>query len=136
RIWKMIYNLLFIHSYILALRSKSNQDMPLFVPVMFVTACFIINMFSMVFLLEGAGISSPAIYDLNKYVIDPLLLGAVFFYYLHDKRYKTIYESYKERPDVPSLWRSIFIVALYYIVSALIIFLCAFYRNKDWIFSA
>lgn len=132
----MIYNLLFIHSYILALRSKSNQDMPLFVPVMFVTACFIINMFSIVFFLEGTGISSPAIYDLNKYVIAPLLLGAVFFYYFHNKRYKRMYESYKAKHNVPSLWHSIFIVVLYYIVSALIIFLCAFYRNKDWIFSA
>lgn len=132
----MIYNLLFIHSYKLALHSKSNQDMPLFIPVMFVTACFILNMFSVVFFMEGAGISSPAIYNLNKYVIALLLLGAVLFYYLHNRRYKRIYELYEVKHDAPPfLWRSILIVSLYYIISVFIIFLSAFYRNKDWIFS-
>lgn len=132
----MIYNYLFVHSYILALRSKSNQDMPLFIPAMLVTMCFILNIFSITFFLEGLGILGPELYKVSKYIAGPLILGLIFFYYLYKKRYKRIFESYKARhDDPPPIWHSIMVVVLYYLVSVFIVFIAAFYRNKDWIFS-
>ena len=48
-----IYNLLFIHVYELALRSKSNRDMPMFIVISVITLCFMFNIGSIVFLLQG-----------------------------------------------------------------------------------
>ncbi|SEL95081.1 hypothetical protein SAMN05421740_11510 [Parapedobacter koreensis] len=133
----MIYNSLFIHSYILALRSKSNQDMPLFIPVMLIGLCLVLNLMSILFFIEGMTTQHLEIFtDKNEYVVGVLIYCLVFSYYLHKKRYKRIFETYKAKhSEPPAIWWSILVVVLYYLISVFIVFLSAFYRNRDWIFS-
>ncbi|SEL98239.1 hypothetical protein SAMN05421740_1193 [Parapedobacter koreensis] len=133
----MLYNSLFIHSYILALRSKSNQDMPLFIPVMLIGLCLALNLMSILFFVEGVTTQRLEIFNnKNEYVVGVLIYCSVFLYYLHKKRYKRIFETYKAKhSEPPAIWWSIMVVALYYLVSVFIVFLSGFYRNKDWIFS-
>lgn len=133
----MLYNSLFIQSYILALRSKSNQDMPLFIPIMLIGVCVGLNLMSIFFLFEGATAQRLEIFNnRNEYVVGIIVYCSVFFYYLHKKRYKRIFETYSAKRSKPSavLW-SLLVIVLYYLVSIFILFLSGFYRNKEWIFS-
>lgn len=132
-----IYNILFFHIYQLALHSKSNRDMPMFITVSVVSLCFIFNVGSLIFILQG----SQIITGMNlfpksgKILISLLFLGWIAGFYLYKNRYKVIYETCKLKYSKPfSVWRSLLIVIAYYFVSFGILLLTGLYKNHDWIF--
>jgi hypothetical protein len=132
-----IYNLLFYYVYELALRSKSNRDMPLFITITIITLCFMFNVFSISLILEGLGVIENVFPKESKFIGSLGFLGFVSVYYLYKKRYKTIYERFKaERKTPPSNLMAICVVCLYYLVSVVLLFLAGFFKNKDWIFSS
>lgn len=51
-----IYDNLFYHIYELALKSKSNKDMLMFITITVISLCVMFNVFSIFFLLEGFGV--------------------------------------------------------------------------------
>ena len=132
-----IYNPLFFHIYELALHSKSNRDMPLFITVSVISSCFMFNVGSIVFLLQGAElIASENLFPKSGKIVGALLfLGWVTGYYLYKNRYKSIYGMYKSRYLKPfNVWKSVLVVVVYYLASFAILLLSALYKNGDWIF--
>lgn len=132
-----IYNILFFHIYELALHSKSNRDMPMFIAISVITLCFMFNVGSIIFILQGAQL----IADINlfpksgKIIGGLLFLGLITGYYLYKNRYKAIYEVYKSKHRKPfKAWISVLIVVAYYLVSFGILLLAGLYKNHDWIF--
>lgn len=132
-----LYNILFYYSYVLALRSKSNRDSPLFFAIPIVTVCFMFHIFSIFLFLEGMGIIGRSII----FSKENKLIGALFFvsvvaiYYLLNKRYKKIYSLYNNRKNQPpKTSMAILIVVFYYLISFGILLVSALYKNRDWIF--
>ncbi len=108
-----IYNILFFHIYELALHSKSNRDMPMFITVSVITLCFMFNVGSVIFVLQGAQvITDNNLFPKGGKIIGSLLfLGWITGYYLYKSKYKKIYETYKFKYNKPfSVWRSVLIV--------------------------
>lgn len=133
----IIYNLLFVHSYLLALKSKSNREMPLFIPFMIIGICLTFNVESILLIIEGGlNVRLEAFTENDKYILCLLIVGAVFFYYLYKKKYKKILDEYKLRnANMPSIFYSIFIITLYFVTSVVILFISGLFRNGHWIFS-
>ena len=132
-----IYNPLFYHIYELALRSKSNRDMPMFITVTVINLCFMFNVFSVFLILEGFGLIGNYFPKETRFIGAIMFLGVVSAYYLLGKRYKKIYEDYRSRPkNPPSTFKAIVIVISYYLVSGMILFVSALFKNKDWVFNS
>lgn len=133
----ILYNLLFYHIYELALRSKSNRDMPMFITITVINLCFMFNIFSVFLVLEGFGLIGNLFPDETKLVGAIVFIGIVSMYYLFGKRYKRIYEHYKsKRKNSPSTFKAIGIVVMYYLVSGIVLFITALFKNKDWLFNS
>jgi hypothetical protein len=133
-----LYNFLFVHIYELALRSKSNRDMPMYVVIPVIALCFMFNVGSIVFVLQGL----HALPDTNFFPRSGSLFGALFFlgliclYYLYGDRYKKIYNAYQERHKEPiKTWKAIAVVLSFYVASFLILLVTALFKNGDWIFA-
>lgn len=132
----MIYNYLFFHGYILASKSKSNKDMPIFIPILFVLSCLILNISALLIFISGLGL------DIFLFKKEYRLLWAIFFmlivfgYYLYKNKYRSILSHFRSRgKKPPTTWFSIFIVFSYYLISISLLFLASFYYNKSWIFA-
>jgi len=131
-----MYNYLFYHGYSLALKSKSNRDTPLFLPVAMILVCLIFNLGALSLFFEGLGISSFQFKEEHKFIWVILFSILIFFYYLYGKRYKRILMDYQaQNQHSPTVGYSILIVFLYYVISFLLLLLAGLYRNKDWIFA-
>ena len=134
----MIYNPLFYHIYELALRSKSNRDMPMFVTILVISICFMFNVFAVFLLLDGLGIVNGVFFPKEYRIIGTVVfMGLVSFYYLYGGRYKKLYDEYSKRYDNrPSTFKAILVVVAYYLMSFLLMLLSGMFRNGDWIFSS
>jgi hypothetical protein len=111
--------------------------MPMFITVTVITLCFIFNIGSFLFLLQGLGLIKEA----NYFPKETRFLGALIFagivsgYYLINGRYKTIYSRLKIKyVEPPKTWHSITVVLLYYLLSFGLLLLTGLYKNHDWIF--
>ena len=132
----IIYNYLFLHIYELALRSKSNKDMPVFITVTVITMCFMFNIFTIFLCLEGAGI----IKGIELFPKEFKVVGAITFlllvagYYMYKGRYKRIHEKCISKYGSPKTFKAIVVVVSYYVVSFFLMLLAGLYKNGDWIF--
>lgn len=123
--------------YELALRSKSNREMPMFITISVINLCFMFNVFSVALILEGLGLATDLFPKETRFIGVLVFLGIVSLYYLIGNRYKKIYENYLvKRKRSPSTLKATLIVIVYYTVSGAILFVSALYKNKDWIFES
>lgn len=133
----IIYNSLFYHIYELALRSKSNRDMPMFITILVISLCFMFNVFAILFLAEGFGLSGNYFQRRFRAIGALVFLGLISFYYLHNHRYKRFYDECSKRyRNRPSTLKAILVVVGYYIVSITLMLVAGMFKNKDWIFSS
>lgn len=132
-----VYNILFYYIYELALRSKSNRDMPMFITVTVITLCVMFNVFSFFFLLEGMGILEVEYFKKEyRFIGASVFLVLVASYYLYNGRYKKIYGNFvKQRSKKPSTFKAIAIVILFYILSFVGLVIAGMFRNQTWIFA-
>ena len=133
----VFYNPLFIAMYGLALKSKSNRDMPIFPPLIVVTLCLMFNVFAVMFLLEGFQIIAKN-YFLKEWRLigTSVFLGLTYLAYGYRGRGKRIFEKYKaKRTKEPKTANQIFISLIYFLLSGALLLLAALFKNKDWIFS-
>jgi hypothetical protein len=131
----MIYNHLFLHGTILALKSKANRDMPFFPPFMFVSFCSVLHVgtiLMIISILRGKNVNLNTEY---KFLWAILFMSIIASYYLFTGTYKRILCKAHLLLKTPT-WISILIVTLYYIVSLGLMFFAALYKNKDWIFAS
>lgn len=131
----MLYNHLFLHGYFLALRSKSNKDMPFFIPFMLVLLCFIMHLFTITLFVNGATNSESFFKPEHRYYWVVTFMIIITVSYLYKGRYKSILAKAKSNKAKKSIWSSVLIVLLYYFGSAGMMLLAALYKNKDWIFA-
>jgi hypothetical protein len=131
----MIYNHLFLHGYLLALSSKSNKDMPFFVPFMLVLLCFIMHLFTIILFINGATNSESFFKQEHRYYWVVTFMIVISLSYLYKGRYKSILAKAKSNKAKKSILNSVFIILLYYFGSAGMMLLAALYKNKDWIFN-
>jgi formate hydrogenlyase subunit 3/multisubunit Na+/H+ antiporter MnhD subunit len=133
----MIYNYLFYKGYQLGKWSKNFDDIPVLAGVMWVCACFIFNLFTIAFLLEGSGITGNLIFDRKyKFIFSLLLVLILIFYYAYKGRYKKIVEKYedKERNTGKGL-HPLIVVTIYFVISFGLMMIAGMYKNNDGIFS-
>ena len=131
-----MYNYLFYHGYSLAIKSNSNRDTPLLVPVMLILMWLILNLFTLSLFLEGLDISYFQFRREDKFIWVIMFTSLIFFYYLYGKRYRRILKYYQAKNQhSPKIWYSILIVSLYYIISFLLCLLAGLYKNEDLIFA-
>lgn len=131
----MLYNHLFLHCYFLALKSKSNKDMPFFIPFMFVLLCFIMHLFTITLFISGVTNTESFFKSEHRYYWVVIFMILITVSYLYKGRYKNILAKAKLNKAKKSIWSSVFIVLLYYFGSAGMMLLAALYKNKDWIFA-
>ena len=133
----IIYNPLFYYMYELALRSKSNREMPMFITIGVINLCFMFNVFSVVLILEGFGLTTDFFQKETRFFGVLIFLSFISLYYLIGKRYKRIYNNYKSRRiSPPTTLKAILIVVAYYVISGALLFISALFKNKDWLFDS
>jgi hypothetical protein len=132
----MIYDYLFYKSYQLGQRSRNFDDMPVLAGVIWVSLCFILNLFTLKFILEAGGIINISIGVKYKYIFSLILILLLVFYYTYKGNYLCIIKKHEamERRRGRSL-HPIIVIASYYIISFLLGMVAALYRNGDWIFN-
>lgn len=131
-----IYNLLFYKSYQLAKYSKNFDDFPVLGGVVFVIACLMFNIFTILFFLDGADVLPP-VPLMKKWKIPIFAVIVVIFtltYYLYKERYKKMLEKYENKGSVIRGIHPVIIIFLYYGISVGLIFIAAMYKNNDGIF--
>jgi hypothetical protein len=131
-----IYDYLFFKCYQLGVRSKNFEDIPVLGGMMYVLPCVMFNIFALSFLLDGLGL--PFVYVKKEYKF-PFSLGLVLlllFYYSYKGRYKKIINRYeqKERTRGTGI-HPVPVIILYYITSAVLMFLAGLYKHGAWIFA-
>ena len=130
-----IYNYLFYKSYLLAQRSRNFDDMPALGGLIFVALCFMLNIFTIIGLIEGLSINLDIEFKKEyKYIFSLLLAITLLFYYLRKERYKKIIESFEQKKKGIQL-HPIIVILIYYSISIFLMFLSATYKNRDWIFA-
>ena len=129
----MLYKSLYFSTYSLALRSQQNRDYPWVISMLIVFLCLMFNIQTIYFLIASInGYEYFIESELLQIVILLLLLSLILFYsYNIDENYKKISKKQKEQ----KIWFSIIVIGLHYFGSLFILFIAAFYKNKDWIFS-
>jgi drug/metabolite transporter (DMT)-like permease len=126
----ILYDQLFFHAYCLAKKSKANRDMPLFVPLMVVSVCFIFNLTAVFFLLDAFGVMESPNTEGIEWLFAFIVLGLFAFYFLWNKRYKKIVA----RRAFPKRWHSVIIIVAFYVLSFVLALLAGMYMNQDGIF--
>lgn len=130
-----IYNYLFYKTFLLAQRSNNFEDMPVLGGLVFVVLCFILNIFTIIGLLEGMNINTYIEFKKEyKYIFSFFIVVLLLFYYLYKGRYKKIIKSYTERKRGIKV-HPVIVIILYYGISIFLMFIAALYKNHDWIFS-
>ncbi|CAM3974278.1 hypothetical protein FLCU109888_11890 [Flavobacterium cucumis] len=133
----MLYKRLYIHTYSLALKSKSNNDTPWFISGLIIFLCLMFNIQSLFFFIGSFDgfefLNEDNIYEIITIIFFNII---IFINYYSNNNYKKVYESYIKLNGVPRIWLSILTLFLYYSLSLFLLFLAAFYKNKDWIFSS
>ena len=130
-----IYNYLFYKTYILAQHSKNFDDVPALGGLVFVVLCFILNIFTVIGLLEGMNVDTHIGFNKDyKYIFSISIVVLLLFYYLHKGRYKRIIERFEQKEGGINL-HPVIVIIVYYGISILLMFLAATYKNRDWIFA-
>ena len=129
----MIYEYLFYHSYLLALKSRDFGNAPAARASGFVAICLLFNLFAMSFLLEGFGVRHVNFSKGNEYkLLIPfaLVLANWGYYQVHYRSIITRHEHGNQ-----SVIYSVLVVAIYYGVSFALLLLAGLFRNKGWVFA-
>ncbi|OJU43032.1 MAG: hypothetical protein BGN96_01180 [Bacteroidales bacterium 45-6] len=129
-----IYNYLFYKSYLLAKWSRNFEDIPVLGGIIYVVLCIMLNIFTIVMLLEGVGLLDKYPFDDKyKYPFVFCLLMLILIYYLHKGRYKKIIEKFESnnRDNI----HPVLIIIIYLGLSFGLLLLAGLYRNHDWIFA-
>ena len=128
----MLYKSPYLSTYSLALRSQQNRDYPWVVSMLIVFLCFMFNIQTIYFLIASMNGYEYFIESELLQIVILLLLSLILFYsYYINENYKKISKKQKEQ----KIWFSIIVIGLHYFGSLFILFIAAFYKNKDWIFS-
>jgi len=137
----MVYNYLFYKGYQLAQKSKNWEDTPILFAVMVIGWCFILNVATIFFLLEGVynrnlGIGN-VISSLNKhrYLFASVLSLLILIYYTYGSRWRRIIAKYeaKEKERGRNIHPAIVVIAAY-VLSFVLGMLSAMYKNGDGLF--
>jgi len=130
-----IYNYLFYKTYLLMSRSKNWNDTPALGGSLFVIACIMFNMFTILLFLEGLKIVNhwDFIHE-YKYFFSLLLVSIIWFYYSYKKRYKLIINNYEQKFSGKNQLHPIFVILIYYSSSFGLLILAGLYKNHHWIF--
>jgi hypothetical protein len=129
-----LYNYLFFHGYCLAMKSRSNRDMPFFIPLMLILMCFIMHLFTLSMLISGITQGDVIFKPEHRYYWVILFMVIIMLSYSYNVRYKFMLDKYKTSTK-PKTWVSIMVVLIYYAGSSFLMFLSALYKNKDWFFA-
>lgn len=130
-----IYNYLFYKTYLLAQRSRNFNDMPALGGLVFVSLCLILNLFTVIGLLERLNINTHIEFRKEyKYIFSLSIVVLLLFYYLYKGRYKKIIESFEQKKGGIKL-HPVIVIVIYYGISVFLMFLAATYKNQDWIFA-
>ena len=132
-----IYNYLFYKSYLASKWSKNFEGTPVLGGIWGMILCVMLNIFTIVGFIEGLGVDTGI--EFKKEYKIPFGIGLVallYFYYAYKGRYKKIIEYYekKEEEGMIKIHPAIVII-VYYVTSVFLMFLAAFFKNKDWIFA-
>jgi len=131
-----IYNYLFYKTYLLAIRSKNFDDVPVLGGIVFVGFCLMFNIFSIAFIFEEMGIiDEMSIKKEYEFVFALGLVLLLYFYYSYKGRYKRIINYYEQKPLGIVQLHPIIVILVYYLVSFGLLILAGLYKNHDWIFA-
>ncbi|MGE8292524.1 MAG: hypothetical protein ACN6ON_12625 [Sphingobacterium sp.] len=130
-----IYNYLFYKGYQMAVRSGNYQDIPVFGALLYAALCLMFNIFTLLFLLEGANIVSISFPKQYRFVLSAVLFGILLFYYLFRGRYKKIIEKYERREEIGyRKIEPILVIVFYVVLNFGLLLLAGLYRHGEWIF--
>jgi hypothetical protein len=104
--------------------------MPIFWPLMVVGMCFIFNLGALFFLLDALGVMETPDIEGMEWLVGLVVLGLFAFYFLWNKRYKKIVTG----RAFPKRWQSVIFVAVFYVLSFMLMLLAGMYKNQDGIF--
>lgn len=132
-----MYNYLFYKSYQLGRASSNYDDMPVLGGIVFVCLCFMLNVFTLLFLIEGAGIQKITMPDERfRFIIALGLIGLFVAFYQYGNRYERVISYYEARERKAGIGlHPILVIAAYYVGSFLVMLVAGLYKNKDWIFA-
>lgn len=130
-----IYDIIFYASYKIMKKSKNFDDFPVLGGVIYVSVCLLLNIGTVLLLLERIfNISllnfSPERYSIGKIIFATLIVILPMVYYNWKGRYKKIIQYYNNKKMI-SNW---VIVIFFIIVSFILLLLAGLFRNRDWIF--
>ena len=130
-----IYNKLFYCADRLAEKSRNFNGDEYISGIGSVCFCFIINLISIVLLLQGVGFYPEANFFPEEYTIFIALILdiPIFLYYRCGKRYIQIVDYYKKRKIKTNNW---LYVLSWYFISAFIAFIAGTFYNRVWIFES
>jgi len=132
-----IYNYLFYKTYILAQRSGNFNDAPVLGGIIYVIACVMFNIFTVSFIIQGAGIIETdfIIFDKQyKWIFSILLVILVLAYYYYNGRYKKIISKYEKEKEGKLIIHPLIVIFIYFSTSFALLLISALYKNGDWIF--
>jgi len=137
----MIYDYLFYKGHQLAKKSKNWEDTPMLFAIMIISWCIILNLGTLLFLIEGlnkrnlefGGVIS--ILNDYRYIFGGVVVLLIWLYYVYKGRWKRIVAKFeaKEEGRKNNIHPVIIVVAAY-IVSFLLGMFAAMYKNGDGIF--
>jgi len=109
--------------------------MPALGGLVFVSLCLILNLFTVIGLLERLNINTHIEFRKEyKYIFSLSIVVLLLFYYLYKGRYKKIIESFEQKKGGIKL-HPVIVIVIYYGISVFLMFLAATYKNQDWIFA-
>jgi preprotein translocase subunit Sec61beta len=59
----------------------------------------------------------------------------MLFYYCYKGRYKKIIKHYEDKKEHNIQIHPVIVIIFYFVVSVILFFLAALFKNKDWIFA-
>jgi len=137
----MIYDYLFYKGHQLAKKSKNWEDTPMLFAIMIISWCIILNLGTLLFLIEGlnkrnlefGGVIS--ILNDYRYIFGGLIVLLIWINYTYKGRWKRVVAKFeaKEKRGKNNIHPVIIVVAAY-IVSFLLGVFAAMYKNSDGIF--
>lgn len=132
-----IYNLLIYNGYLLAVKSRNFEGLPILGSLMYVAPCIMLNIFALLLFLQGLDIFSGINLPENfKFVFSGILLLILTLYYSINNRFKKIIERYKIKYRNKKQVHPIIIFFIYFIISFLLLIVAGAFYNKSWIFTA
>ena len=138
----MIYDYLFYKGHQLAKKSKNWEDTPMLFAIMIISWCLILNLGTLLFLIEGlnkrnsefSGVSS----FLNdyRYIFGGVVVLLIWLYYAYKGRWKRIIAKFEAKEvGRKNNIHPVIIVVTAYICSFLLGMIAAMYKNGDGIFN-